>query len=91
MDLEVLTVVRALSDRYLSEARDGLIDGRLLTKAAAAAYLCGSGVPTDEAVRLVEDLVVPTLVGPVPANPMYHGLPWLVPGPVSGVPYYAER
>lgn len=91
MDSEVLKIARTLAERYLAESRDGLVDGRLLMKAGAAAYLCGSGVPTDEAVQRVDQLVVPALMGPVPANPMYHGLPWLVPGPVSGAPYYAER
>ena len=54
-------------------------------------YHSWSGVPTDEAVQQVERQVVPGLAGPPPANPMYDGLPWVVAGPASGAPYYADR
>lgn len=77
-----------LAHHYLQQATGGLIDGRMLLQATLAGYLAGSGVPTDEAVAQVERMVAKNLVGPVPANPMYHGLPWLVPGPCSGAPYY---
>jgi hypothetical protein len=91
MEQQALTVAEALAERYVRELRGDLIDGRTLLRAALAGYLCGSGVPTDQAVAAVEQLEARNLVGPTPRNPMYHGIPWIVPGPVSGVPYYADR
>jgi hypothetical protein len=89
MEEQAVAVARALAERYMERAGGDLIDGRMLVKVAIAGYLSGSGVPTDEAVALVEKLEGGALVGHVPPNPMYHGLPWMVPGPVSGAPYYA--
>lgn len=86
MEEQALQVARELAVRYMGH---DLIDGRMLLQATLAGYLAGSGVPTDEAVQRVEKMAVANLVGPVPPNPMYHGLPWIVPGPVSGAPYYA--
>jgi|GEM_PF-1951256 len=91
MEEQALAVARALADRFTAPLGGALIDGRVLVKIAMAGYLAGSGVPTDDAVAAVEKAAAGTLVGPVPANPMYHGLPWMVPGPVSGAPYYDER
>ncbi len=89
MEQQALSIAQALAERYMDRLGGDLIDGRVLVKVAMAGYLAGSGVPTDEAVQTVEKMVVRNLVGPMPRNPMYHGLPWLVPGPVSGAPYYA--
>lgn len=88
MDERALQVAREVAARYIEQAGGDLIDGNTLVRATLAGYLAASGVPTDEAVARVERMVVKNLVGPVPANPMYHGLPWMVPGPVSGAPYY---
>ncbi|MDF2629298.1 MAG: hypothetical protein K0R39_3129 [Symbiobacteriaceae bacterium] len=90
MDQQAMAVARELAERYMGGLRGDLIDGVMLVKVAMAGYLAASGVPTDEAVAAVEKATVGNLVGPVPANPMYHGLPWLVPGPASGAPYYKE-
>lgn len=91
MEQQMTAIARALAERYMERLGGDLIDGRVLVKAAMAGYLTGSGVPTDEAVQMVEQIAARTLVGPVPRNPMYHGLPWMVPGPVSGAPYYADE
>jgi len=88
MDERALQVARELAARYVEQAGGDLIDGATLVRAALAGYLAASGVPTNEAVARVEQMVAKNLIGPVPANPMYHGLPWMVPGPVSGAPYY---
>lgn len=88
MEEKALRAAQELTNRYMAQAADGLIDGNMLLRAALAGYLAASGVPTDQAVARVEQMAVRNLVGPVPPNPMYHGLPWLVPGPVSGAPYY---
>jgi hypothetical protein len=90
MEEQAITVARALAERYMERLGADPIDGRVILRAALAGYLAGSGVPTDEAVAIEERLAGSALVGPMPPNPMYHGLPWLVPGPVSGVPYYRE-
>lgn len=89
MEEHAILVAQDLADRYMRALGGDLIDGRTLMKAALAGYLAASGVPTDAAVAAVEQMVARMLVGPVPANPMFHGLPWLVPGPASGAPYYA--
>jgi len=88
MEQRALQVAQDLVDRYMVLLGGDLIDGRMLVKVAMAGYLAASGVPNDEAVAIVERFVAPMLVTPVPANPMYHGLPWMVPGPASGAPYY---
>ena len=62
MDQQALSVAQALAERYVRELRGDMIDGRTLLKAAAAAYLCGSGVPTDQAVAAVEQMVAKNLV-----------------------------
>lgn len=91
MEQQALSVAEALAERYVRDLRGDMIDGRTLVKAVIAGYLCGSGVPTDEAVAAVEQMAARNLVGQAPRNPMYHGIPWMVPGPVSGVPYYSDR
>lgn len=91
MNLHAFATARAITDRCLQQTEGDVVDGRTLMKAALAGYLSASGVPTDEAVAQVERLSVPGLVGPVPENPLYYGLPWVIAGPVSGVPYYADR
>lgn len=88
MDQQALIAAQDVAARYMEMAGGDLIDGRMLVRAALAGYLAASGVPTDTAVALVEQVAAQNLVGPVPPNPMYHGLPWLVPGPASGAPYY---
>lgn len=88
MEQQALSAAIALAERYVRELRGDMIDGRTLVKAIAAGYLTGSGVPTDQAVAAVEQMEARNLVGQTPRNPMYHGIPWMVPGPVSGVPYY---
>jgi hypothetical protein len=90
MDQRAAAVARELAERYMGGLRGDLIDGMMLVKVAMAGYLAASGVPTDEAVAAAEKAAVGGLVGPVPANPMFHGLPWMVPGPTSGAPYYKE-
>lgn len=89
MEQQAIAAARALADRYMADLGGDLIDGRMLLKVAIAGYLAGSGVPNDQAVATVERMMAENLVGPVPPNPMYKGLPWMVPGPVSGAPYYA--
>jgi hypothetical protein len=88
MEERALQAARELASHYLARAGGDLIDGHTVLRATLAGYLAASGVPTDEAVARVEQMAARNLVGPVPPNPMYHGLPWLVPGPVSGAPYY---
>ena len=88
MDEKALQVARELASRFVEQAGGDLIDGNTLVRATLAGYLAASGVPTDEAVARVTQMVVKNLVGPVPPNPMYHGLPWMIAGPVSGAPYY---
>ena len=90
MEQQALSVAATLAERFVRGLRGDMIDGRALVKAAIAGYLCGSGVPTDEAVAAVEQLEARNLVSQAPRNPMYHGIPWMVPGPVSGAPYYSE-
>lgn len=89
MEQQAMDAARSLAERYMHRLHGGPLDGRLMVHLAMAAYLAGSGVPTDEAVHMVEQLAAKNLITPAPQNPMYHGLPWLVPGPVSGAPYYA--
>ncbi len=88
MEQRALLVAQEVADRYMAQLGGDLVDGRTLVKAAMVGYLAASGVPSDEAVHKVEQIVAKMLVGPVPPNPMYHGLPWMVPGPASGAPYY---
>ncbi|HEY8345773.1 MAG TPA: hypothetical protein VIL07_00680 [Symbiobacteriaceae bacterium] len=88
MEEQAMAVAANLARRYMDGREDGLIDPRSVVKAALAGYLAGSGVPTDEAVSAAERLAARMLVSPVPASPMYHGMPWFVAGPVSGAPYY---
>ncbi len=89
MDDKALKTAQRLADRYMRQHHaGGLIDARTLVKVALAAHMAASGVPDDEAVALVEQIAGGLMVEPVPPNPMYHGLPWLVPGPASGAPYY---
>ncbi|MGE5674297.1 MAG: hypothetical protein ACM3XM_10475 [Mycobacterium leprae] len=88
MDAEVLNTAQLLADRYLTELMDPG-DLRILVKVAAVGYLAGSGVPTDEAVAAVERMA--GQISHPTRNPLYHGLPWVVAGPVSGAPYYAGR
>lgn len=88
MEEQALQIASEVAARYIERLDGGLVDGHVLIKAALAGALAASGVPTDEAVATVERMAVRNLVGPVPPNPMYHGLPWMVPGPVSGAPYY---
>ena len=88
MNEQALAVAQHLAERFLRDLRGEMIDGRMLIKVAVAGYLAGSGVPTDEAVQAVNAAVVPNLVTHTPPNPLYHGIPWLVSGPVSGAPYY---
>lgn len=90
MDERAVSAARTVVDRYMERLGGDLIDGTMLVKVAMAGYLAASGVPTDEAVAAVEQAVARNMVGPVPPNPMYKGLPWMVPGPVSGAPYYAD-
>ncbi|HYF92448.1 MAG TPA: hypothetical protein VD969_09365 [Symbiobacteriaceae bacterium] len=90
MEQQALTVAATLAERFMRELRGDMIDGQTLVKATIAGYLAGSGVPTDQAVAAVEQMVARNLIGPMPRNPMYHGIPWMVPGPVSGAPYYSE-
>lgn len=89
IDERAVMIAHQLVERYMERLSGELIDGQCLVKVALAGYLAASGVPTDEAVAAVEQGAAMNLVRPVPANPMYHGLPWMVPGPVSGAPYYA--
>jgi hypothetical protein len=91
MDERAVAAARALAEHYMARMGGEMIDGTVLARVALAGYLAASGVPTDEAVAAVEQAAVRNLVGPVPANPMYHGLPWIIPGPVSGAPYYKDR
>lgn len=88
MEEQAVSVATALARRYMSGPEAGILDARTLVKAVLAGYLAGSGVPTDEAVSAAERVAARMLVSPMPANPMYHGLPWLVAGPASGAPYY---
>lgn len=90
MEGQVLSVAATLAERYVRALRGDMIDGRTLVKAIVAGYLAGSGVPTDQAVAAVEQMEARNLVSQTPRNPMYHGIPWMVPGPVSGAPYYNE-
>lgn len=91
MEEQALSLATALAEQYVQELRGDMIDGRTLVKAITVGYLCGSGVPTDQAVAAVERMEAKNLVSQAPRNPMYHGIPWMVPGPVSGAPYYSER
>jgi hypothetical protein len=91
MEEQVLAVAAGLAERFVRELRGDMIDGRTLVKGILVGYLCGSGVPTDEAVAAVEQMVAKGLVGQTPRNPMYHCIPWMIPGPVSGAPYYSDR
>lgn len=88
MDDKAVHAAKRMADRYMRQLGSGLIDGRMLVKVALAAHMAASGVPDDDAVAMVEKIAAGLLVEPVPPNPMYHGLPWLVPGPASGAPYY---
>lgn len=88
MEQQAVAIAMDLAHRYIDQLGGDFIDGRTLVKAALAGYMAASGVPTDQAVQMVEKIAAEMLVGPVPPNPMYHGLPWLVPGPASGAPYY---
>lgn len=88
MEQHALIIAQDVASRYIDQLGGDFTDGRTLVKAALAGFLCASGVPTDAAVQMVEELVAKMLVSPVPPNPMYHGLPWMVPGPASGAPYY---
>lgn len=90
MERDPLAAARPIAELYMARLAGDMVDGRTLVMAVTAGYLAGSGVPTDEAVRIVEQMAASALVEPVPRNPMYHGLPWMVPGPTSGVPYYAD-
>lgn len=90
MEQQAIAVAVEVAGRYMAGLGGDLIDGRMLVMAAMVGYLAASGVPTDEAVAIVEKVVAGNMVGPVPANPMFHGLPWMVPGPASGAPYYKE-
>lgn len=90
MESAAIGTARELAEHYMRRLGGDLIDGRVLVRIAIAGYLAGSGVPTDQAVQAVEEMVVRNLVSPTPMNPMFHGLPWMVPGPVSGAPYYAD-
>lgn len=91
MEGQALAVAAALAEKFVRDLRGDMVDGKTLTKAILAGFLAGSGVPTDQAVAAVEELEVRGLVSQAPRNPMYHGIPWMVPGPVSGAPYYSER
>jgi hypothetical protein len=91
MEQQALAVAEELAERLVRDLRGDMVDGRTLVKAVMVGYLCGSGVPTDEAVATVEQMAANNLVGQMPRNPMYHGIPWIVPGPVSGAPYYSDR
>lgn len=63
----------------------------LLLQAAMAGYQAGAGIPTNAAVSATEMLTMPGLVTRAPAHPVYYGLPWAVPGPASGAPYYFQE
>lgn len=88
MDQQALMIAQDVASRYMERLGGEFIDGKTLVKAVLVGYMAGSGVPTDSAVQAVEEVVAQNLVSPVPPNPMYHGLPWMVPGPASGAPYY---
>lgn len=90
MEQEAISRAQLLAERLMQGLRGDLIDGRTVVKAVMAGYLHGAGAPPDEAVAMVERMAAENLVGPAPRNPMYHGVPWLVPGPVSGAPYYSD-
>jgi hypothetical protein len=90
MEEQALAHAHDLAERFIQRMRGDLIDGRMLVQVALAGYLAASGVPNDQAVAMVERLTMQGLVMPAPRNPMYHGIPWMVSGPVSGVPYYAD-
>lgn len=90
MDQHAIAKVIGLVERYMGRFGGDMIDGRALAEVAMLGYLSGSGVPDDEAVAIVEKLKGGHMVGPVPANPLYHGIPWMVAGPVSGAPYYRD-
>jgi hypothetical protein len=89
-DLESMGKVIGLVERYMGRFGGDGADGRVLVRAVMLGYLAGSGVPDDEAVTIVEKVQGGPMMRPVPANPMFHGIPWLVPGPVSGAPYYND-
>lgn len=88
MEQQAMMIAMDVANRYMEQLGGDLIDGRMLVKAVLVGYMAASGVPTDSAVQAVEQMMAQNLVGPVPPNPMYHGLPWMVPGPASGAPYY---
>ena len=88
---QAMAAAHALAQRYMERLGGDFIDGRVLIRVAAAGYLAASGVPTDQAVEAVERMAARVMVSPTPANPIYQGIPWLVAGPASGVPYYAGR
>lgn len=84
---KALAAVEPLAHRLLA-GWDGLREVDLALRAALLGYLVGTGVPSDEAVRSVEEWVAAGVVRPAQPNPLYAGLPWFVPGPVAGAPYY---
>lgn len=88
MKERAISCAQWLADHYMKGVGSDLIDGTMMTRAAMAGFLAGSGVPTNQAVHMVEQVAARNLVCPSMRNPMYHGLPWMVPGPVSGAPYY---
>lgn len=90
MEQQAASAAQWLADHYIRGLRGDFVDGGVVVRAALAGYLAGSGVPTDQAVQMVEQMVAKGLVTPASRNPLYHGLPWMVAGPASGVPYYAE-
>lgn len=84
----LMAVAAPLGEQVAALPGGQLYDTRHLVQAAALGYLAGTGVPTNQAVQMVTAMTARGLVTPSVANPMYHGLPWMVPGPVSGAPYY---
>lgn len=89
MERQAMAAAQELAKQYLPHFGPSLLDARVLLQIAAAGYMAGAGVPTDEAVSAVEQLAMKGPMGAVPPNPMYYGIPWMVPGPASGAPYYA--
>lgn len=88
MEDKALPTAQWLADHYMHGLGSGPIDGDAVVRAAMAGFLAGSGVPTNQAVHMVEMVAARNLVCPSPPNPMYHGIPAMIAGPVSGAPYY---
>lgn len=65
---------------------DGVSAESLAMQAGVAGYLTGAGRPAAEAMQAVRQwMAAGNVEMPSPRCP---GVPWLVPGPAAGAPYY---